>query len=335
VSAPAPAVPPSAVPAGGSALQKSDVFEFDPSDDDAPLVASTRVRKRRGSAITEIGSGELQGGKATSLVKASVANSSSSSECDDIVDIDISDGGSCDAGSAEGDDNPDFDDQYEDDLCGTLSADDFEAACAAEFLATESAPNPVVQREPTASSAAATPRSQRAVCPPSAAPLGGAAAVSQTDATCDAEADSLVAQMMDNPEHYRQKISVSAAKAPSASSAAYPPGSELRLRATRPHEDNISILKDVFGFDSFRDKQEDVINLVLSGQSCLCVLLNPASWAAQVRLRVTAALRRYVAPTGCGKSLTFQLPAFKMDGLIVVISPLLVLMHDQVSVLVV
>ena len=39
---------------------------------------------------------------------------------------------------------------------------------------------------------------------------------------------------------------------------------------------------------------------------------------------------RYVAPTGCGKSLTFQLPAFKMDGLIVVISPLLVLMHDQV-----
>lgn len=284
MSAPAPAVPPSAVSGGGSALKKSDVFEFDQSDDDAPLVASTRARKRRGAAIAEIGSAELQGGKATSLVKASVviSSSSSSSECDDIVDIDISDGGSCDAGSAEGDDNPDFDDQYEDDMCGTLSADDFEAACAAEFLATESAPDPVVQEELTASSAAATRRSQRAVCSPSAAPLAGAAAVSQRDATRDVEADSLIAQMMDNPEHYRQKISVSAAKAPSASSAAYPPGSELRLRATRPNEDNISILKDVFGFDSFRDKQEDVINLVLSGQSCLCVLLNRALWAAHV-----------------------------------------------------
>ena len=335
MSAPAPAVPPSAVSGGGRALKKSDVFEFDQSDDDAPLVASTRARKRRGAAIAEIGSAELQGGKATSLVKASVVISSSSSECDDIVDIDISDGSSCDAGSAEGDDNSDFDDQYEDDMCGTLSADDFEAACAAEFLATESAPDPVVQEEPTVSSAAATRRSQRAVCPPSAAPLAGAAAVSQRDATRDVEADSLIAQMMDNPEHYRQKISVSAAKAPSASSAAYPPGSELRLRATRPHEDNISILKDVFGFDSFRDKQEDVINLVLSGQSCLCVLLNRALWAAHVCVCVTAALRRYVAPTGCGKSLTFQLPAFKMDGLILVISPLLVLMHDQVSVLVV
>jgi hypothetical protein len=296
VSAPAPAVLPSAVPGGVSALQKSDVFEFDQSDDDAPLVASTRARKRRGAAIPAIGSAELQGGKAASLVKASVviSSSSSSSECGDIVDIDVSDGGSCDAGSAEGEENPDFDDQYEDDMCGTLSADDFEAACAAEFLATESAPGPVVQREPAASSAAATRPSQRVVCPPSVAPLAGAAALSQRDATRDAEADSLIAQMMDNPERYRQKISVSAVKAPSASSAVYPPGSELRLRATRPHEDNISILKDVFGFDSFRDKQEDVINLVLSGQSCLYVLLISASWSAHVCLcdRLSAGMLR-------------------------------------------
>jgi hypothetical protein len=55
------------------------------------------------------------------------------------------------------------------------------------------------------------------------------------------------------------------------SSSVYLPGSELRLRAKRPNVPIRSILKDVFGFDDFRDKQEDVINLVLSGQSCLCV----------------------------------------------------------------
>ena len=65
-------------------------------------------------------------------------------------------------------------------------------------------------------------------------------------------------------------------------------------------------LKDVFGFDGFRGRQEDVVTRVLAGESTLAVM-----------------------PTGAGKSLTYQLPAVMLDGTCVVISPLIALMHDQ------
>ena len=109
---------------------------------------------------------------------------------------------------------------------------------------------------------------------------------------------------------------------------------------------NRDVLKEIFGFDEFRDKQEDVIEMVLRGQSCLYVEMVAAVYlcvcvyvcmciyvclSSCLCVPVCVTCHRYVAPTGCGKSLTFQLPALKMDGLIVVISPLLVLMHDQVS----
>lgn len=67
-------------------------------------------------------------------------------------------------------------------------------------------------------------------------------------------------------------------------------------------------LKDYFGFDQLREGQEPVIRALLEGRSALAVF-----------------------PTGGGKSLCYQLPALMMDGLTLVISPLIALMKDQVD----
>ena len=70
------------------------------------------------------------------------------------------------------------------------------------------------------------------------------------------------------------------------------------------------ILKKVFGYDKFRGSQEEIINEVISGRSCFVLM-----------------------PTGGGKSLCYQVPALCLDGLAIVVSPLLALMQDQVSAL--
>ncbi|MBE0529707.1 MAG: DNA helicase RecQ [Rhodospirillales bacterium] len=70
------------------------------------------------------------------------------------------------------------------------------------------------------------------------------------------------------------------------------------------------VLKEVFGFDAFRPGQEAVVDSLLSGRDVLAVM-----------------------PTGSGKSLCFQVPAMVSGGLTVVVSPLVALMHDQVSAL--
>ena len=69
-------------------------------------------------------------------------------------------------------------------------------------------------------------------------------------------------------------------------------------------------LREVFGFEGFRPGQEAVIEALLHGRHALTVM-----------------------PTGSGKSLCFQIPALVMDGLTVVVSPLIALMQDQVSAL--
>ncbi len=74
--------------------------------------------------------------------------------------------------------------------------------------------------------------------------------------------------------------------------------------------DKHTVLRDVFGYETFRDSQEEVIDTLLGGTSVLAVM-----------------------PTGAGKSLCFQVPALAMDGLTIVVSPLVALMQDQVSAL--
>ena len=74
----------------------------------------------------------------------------------------------------------------------------------------------------------------------------------------------------------------------------------------------LDILKKYWGYSGFRDLQEDIINSVLEGRDTLGLM-----------------------PTGGGKSITFQVPALMLDGLTLVVTPIISLMKDQVDNLIV
>jgi ATP-dependent DNA helicase RecQ len=71
-----------------------------------------------------------------------------------------------------------------------------------------------------------------------------------------------------------------------------------------------TLLKEIFGHTEFRGQQAEIIAHIVNGNSCLVLM-----------------------PTGGGKSLCYQLPALLRDGVAIVISPLIALMENQVSVL--
>src|SRR5256886_10238548 len=86
--------------------------------------------------------------------------------------------------------------------------------------------------------------------------------------------------------------------------------SSAPLFHTAPFTDPQQVLEAIFGYREFRPGQRRIIDAVLAGRDCIGVM-----------------------PTGAGKSLTFQIPARLLPGAVLVISPLISLMKDQVDAL--
>lgn len=76
------------------------------------------------------------------------------------------------------------------------------------------------------------------------------------------------------------------------------------------HTDAVDVLNTIYGYESFRGQQADIVNALIQGEDALVLM-----------------------PTGGGKSLCYQIPSLVRHGLGVVVSPLIALMQDQVDAL--
>jgi ATP-dependent DNA helicase RecQ len=123
----------------------------------------------------------------------------------------------------------------------------------------------------------------------------------QARAACHADLDRLRAGWRARPDLF-SRADVETLRAIAASLNNEEPGADL-ARARK-------VLREVFGYPSFRPGQEAIIGTVLGGHDCVGVM-----------------------PTGAGKSITFQIPARLLGGTTLVISPLIALMKDQVDAL--
>ncbi len=98
--------------------------------------------------------------------------------------------------------------------------------------------------------------------------------------------------------------------APKFCAASHAPLARLRPQTYNTRMNKYELLKKHFGYDSFREGQERLIDAILAGCDVLGVM-----------------------PTGAGKSICYQIPALMLPGITLVVSPLISLMKDQVGAL--
>eukprot|EP00903_Cladosiphon_okamuranus_P000852 g850.t1 len=89
-----------------------------------------------------------------------------------------------------------------------------------------------------------------------------------------------------------------------------PPSTPVTAPLIRPEPKPLAVLQTVFGYDSFRGKQQGVIETLVDGKDAVVLF-----------------------PTGAGKSLCYQIPSLCRSGVGIVVSPLIALMKDQVGAL--